>query len=303
MRPLLAELEDGQAHNIANVRERIAVEFQLSPDDLAERIPSGRVTKLQNRIGWAATYLYRCGLLERPRRAHYRITDRGRQVLRDHRNRVDLDVLRQFPEFAEFRQPSRESDGQPAHDPVQVPGGGDQTAEERIETAYRELRGALVAELLDRVREQSWDFFEDLVLDVLRAAGYGGPEGAAERLGASGDGGVDGVIREDALGLDLIYVQAKSWTNTVGRPDVQRFYGALQGRRASKGIFITTSGFSREAVEYAETVQPRVILVDGRALAELMIEHGVGVSVEHRYEVKRADLDYFVRDDEDAATG
>lgn len=166
-----------------------------------------------------------------------------------------------------------------------------------MEAAYAEQRSALAAEILDRVREQSWQFFEDLVIDVLRGMGYGGPSGAAERLGASGDQGVDGVIREDALGLDLIYVQAKCWTNTVGRPDIQRFFGALHGQRASKGIFITTSTFSAEAREYATAVTPRVILVDGRQLAELMIDHGVGVSVEHAYEVKRMDLDYFVSDE------
>jgi restriction system protein len=300
MRPLLVQVEGGQARSISDIREALADEFQLTDEDLAERIPSGRVTKLQNRVGWAATYLYRCGLLERPRRAHYRITDRGRETLRDHPDRVDLDVLRQFEEFAEFRRRSR--DGETDGDGVGDRRGGreqsDQTAEERIDAAYRELRTALVGELLDRVREERWDFFEDLVLDVLKAAGYGGPEGATERLGASGDGGVDGVIREDALGLDLIYVQAKAWTNTVGRPDIQRFFGALHGKRASKGIFITTSNFSREAIEYAEGVTPRVILVGGERLAELMIDHGIGVSVEHRYEIKRVDLDYFVRDEE-----
>lgn len=291
MRPLLALTEDGAEHSISDLRDALAAQFALSEQDLAERIPSGRVTTLQNRVGWAATYLYRCGLLERPRRAHYRITDRGREVLRDNPDRVDLNVLKQFDEFAEFR--SRGGGAEP-----QVASASEsETAEERMEEAHRELRSALAAELLDRVREQSWQFFEDLVLDVLRATGYGGPRGAIEPLGASGDQGVDGVIREDALGLDLIYVQAKFWTNTVGRPEIQRFYGALHGQRATKGIFITTSSFSPEAREYAEGVTPRVILIDGSQLADLMIEHGVGVTVQHTYEVKRVDLDYFVPDE------
>ena len=296
MRPLLAIHEDGTEHSISSVRNTLAGQFDLSPEDLAERIPSGRVTKLQNRVGWAATYLYRCGLLERPRRAHYRITDRGRTVLAEHPERVDLEVLKQFDEFEEFRQRDRPATPQTVELPS--PTATPETAEERMEGAYRELHSALTAEVLDRVREQSWQFFEDLVLEVLRKMGYGGPRGAAEHLGASGDQGVDGVIREDTLGLDLIYVQAKCWANNVGRPDIQRFVGALHGQRASKGIFITTSSFSREAREYAEGVTPRVILVDGRELAQLMIDHGVGVDVQHTYEVKRLDLDYFVSDDD-----
>lgn len=296
MRPLLAAHEDGVEHNIATVRDGLAEEFSLSADDLAERIPSGRVTTLQNRVGWAVTYLFRCGLLERPRRAHYRITERGRSVLQENPERVDLEVLKQFDEFHEFRRRDQSSAAQPSG--VHIDVARSETADERMEEANAELRSALSAELLDRIREQSWQFFEDLVLDVLRGMGYGGPRGGAEHLGASGDQGVDGVIREDALGLDLIYVQAKHWANTVGRPDIQRFFGALHGRRATKGIFITTSSFSSEAREFADGVTPRVILVDGRQLTELMIDHGIGVTVQHAYEVKRLDLDYFVSDDE-----
>lgn len=293
MRPLLVLAEDGDEHPVADLRQQLAREFELTDADLAERIPSGRVTTMQNRVGWAATYLYRCGLLDRPRRAHYRITDRGRQVLADHPERVDLSVLSQFEEWEEFRRrPGRDTQEAPSASS----GPSDDSAttpDEEMERAYRQLRTALAAEVLDRVREQSWQFFEDLVLDVLRAAGYGGPSGSMERLGRSGDQGVDGVIREDALGIDLIYVQAKCWANTVGRPDIQRFFGALHGRRATRGVFITTSDFSAEAREYAESVSPRVILVDGKQLADLMIEHGVGVTVRHAYEIKRLDLDYF----------
>ena len=295
MRPLLALTEDGDAHPIADLRRSLAEEFELTEADLAERIPSGRVTTIQNRVGWAATYLYRCGLFERPQRAHYRISQRGRDVLAANPDRVDLDVLRQFPEFEEFRQRSARRPSEPGR--LQPSGDESDTPEEQMETAYGELRSALAAEVLDRVREQSWQFFEDLVLDVLRATGYGGPRGATERLGRSGDEGVDGVIREDALGLDLIYVQAKKWANNVQRPDIQRFFGALHGQGATKGVFITTSDFSPQAREYASTVTPRVILVNGQQLAELMIDHGVGVSVEHAYEVKRLDLDYFTSDE------
>lgn len=302
MRPLLVLTKDGAEHNIADLRSALVVEFALSEDDLAERIPSGRVTTLQNRVGWAATYLYRCNLLERPRRAHYRITERGLEVLNEHPDRVDLSVLAKFEELEEFRQPSSSSPKTKEAEPS-VPAAEDVTPEERIDNVYRELRGVLATEVLDRVREQSWQFFEDLVLDVLDSMGYGGPHSDTQRLGRSGDEGIDGVIREDALGLDLIYVQAKRWTNNVQRPDIQRFFGALHGQRATKGVFITTSDFSPQAREYADGVSPRVILVDGRQLAELMIDHNVGVTVEQTYKVKRLDLDYFLEGDEAATAG
>lgn len=300
MRPLLAIHEDGAEHKIADTRDVLAQQFELSDNDRAERIPSGRVTTLQNRVGWAATYLFRTGLLERPRRAHYRITQRGTEVLAKHPERVDLTVLKQFEEFEEFRQTSH-SDGAalPAAPPLP---DSEATAEERIAAGHEELHNALIADVLDRVNESSWEFFEQLVLDVLKAMGYGGPEGNVERLGGKGaDGGVDGVIREDALGLDLIYVQAKSWQATVGSPDIHRFYGALHGKGASKGVFITTSDFSAEARAFASSATPRVILVTGRQLAELMIEHKVGVSVRRTYEVKGLDLSYFAGGEGDAS--
>ncbi|HET9592995.1 MAG TPA: restriction endonuclease, partial [Solirubrobacterales bacterium] len=277
---------------LAATRTGLADHFNLTEEDRAERIPSGRVTTLQNRVGWAAMYLFRAGLLERPRRAHYRITERGHEMLSQHPDRIDLSVLNQFEEFAEFRKPS--TSGLPSEEGEQVDTDS-ATAEERIDVGYRELRGALVADLLDRVREQSWEFFERLVLEVLKAMGYGGPEGAVERLGGQGgDEGVDGVIREDPLGLELIYIQAKSWANTVGRPEIQQFIGALQGKQASKGIFITTSKFSDEALAYARSVAVRVILIDGRRLAELMIDHNVGVNTRETYELKEVDLSYFL---------
>jgi restriction system protein len=297
MRPLLIVLEDGQEHPVKAIREQLADGFSLAEADLAELIPSGRVTTFQNRVGWAATYLYRTRLIERPKRAVYRISDRGRQVLHDNPERVDLKVLSQFEELAEFRRGKATSaDG--GETPAAA-AGDEQTPEERIDSSYRELRSAVAGELLDQIVEQSAGFFEELVLDVLHAMGYGGSrDDAAERLGQSGDEGVDGVIREDRLGLDLIYVQAKKWEVVVGRPEIQKFFGALHGQRATKGVFITTSRFSKEAIDYARDVTPRVILIDGPELAQLMIEHGVGVSVIRTYELKRLDLDYFVAEDE-----
>jgi restriction system protein len=301
MRPLLAVLDDGQEHRVEAIRPALAERFDLSTADMEELIPSGRVTTLQNRVGWATTYLYRAGLIERPRRAVYRITERGREVLAQNKERVDLKTLAQFPEFNEFRQAKHTATG--ADDAPQETVGEELTPEERIDSAYRELRSVLAADLLDRVFEQSPAFFEQLVLDVLHAMGYGGSrDDTTQRLGQSGDEGIDGVIREDRLGLDLIYVQAKRWTNVVGRPEIQKFFGALHGQRAAKGVFITTSTFSRDAIEYAEGVTPRVILVEGKELAQLMIEHGVGVTVSREYEIKRVDLDYFTSDDSEVST-
>ncbi len=290
MQPLLSILEDGKDYAIPSIREGLATHFALDQEDIEERIPSGRVTTFQNRVGWATTYLFRTGLIERPKRAVYRITDRGRQVLSENPKRIDMGVLSQFEEYVKFRQTRNTDNGTQPLTPV-----GEQTPEEQIEDSYEELRAALAEELLERIHDQSPGFFEQLVLDVLHAVGYGGQrEGAAERLGKSGDEGVDGVIREDRLGLDTVYIQAKKWTGTVGRPEIQKFVGALQGQNATKGVFIATSSYSPDAIQYAGKVTPRIILVDGNELAQLMIENNVGVSVSRRYLVKRIDLDYFV---------
>jgi restriction system protein len=214
-------------------------------------------------------------------------------MLEAHPNRIDLSVLKQFKEFEEFRQAG--GSGSTETESQEVSPAETETATERIDAGYQELRTALIADLLDRIREEDWDFFERLVLKVLRAMGYGGPEGAIERLGGHGsDGGVDGVIREDTLGLELIYIQVKAWQDrTVGRPDIQQFIGALHGRQANKGIFITTSKFSPEAKAYADGVSSRVILIDGPNLAELMIDYDVGVTTRDTYEIKEVDVSYF----------
>jgi restriction system protein len=297
MRPLLEVLSDDDDHSIKTIRDNLASLLSLDQSDREELIPSGRVTLFQNRVGWAATYLYRAGLIQRPKRAVYRISERGHEVLTEHPQRVDLRVLSQFEEFEDFRQTRREQPASPTTT------ADEQTPEERIETSYRELRSALAGELLDRIHDQSPEFFEQLVLDVLHAMGYGGgQEGASERLGRSGDEGVDGIIREDRLGLDNIYVQAKRWTSSVGRPEVQKFAGALQGQNATKGVFITTSTFSPDAIEFAGKLTPRIVLVDGKELADLMIEHGVGVTTAHTYLLKRVALDYFVIEEEDGSS-
>ena len=296
MRPLLKEYAAGGERRIGDVREALATRLGLTEQELAERLPSGLARTFDNRVGWAATYLYRVGLLARPQRSVYTITARGREVLAANPGRVDLGVLSQFPEFAEFRKASgarraRGGAGVATQESVVTETA---TPEERIDAAYQELRQALIAEVRDRISAVSPTAFEDLVLDVLHAMGYGdGTEDSRLRTGASGDAGIDGVIREDRLGLDVVYVQAKRWEATVGRPVVQGFVGALQGARASKGIIFTASAFSGEAREYAASVSPRVVLVDGERLAALMIDHNVGVSDRETYAVKRVDSDYF----------
>lgn len=293
MRPLLEEYADGEEKPIAEVRSVLATKFALTPEELAERLPSGLAKTFDNRVGWAATYLYRVGLLVRPRRSVYAITDRGREVLAANPERVDLTVLSQFPELAEFRKGSSSPRrARAASVPIAVTDTA--TPEERIEAAYHELREALIAEVRDRIAAMPPSAFEDLVLDVLHAMGYGdGTEHSRLRVGGSGDAGIDGVIREDRLGPDVVYVQAKRWGATVGRPVVQGFVGALQGARATKGIIFTASSFSSDAVTYAAGVSPRVILVDGERLSELMIDHNVGVTDRETYAVKRVDGDYF----------
>lgn len=256
MRPLLVALADGQRETVQVLRETLAEHFSLSDEELEERLPSGRDRLYRNRVGWALSHLKGAAVLDSPSRGVYRITDRGRQILADvpETERVDMRELSRFEEYRQFRSQDSAGMGTAVTELIE---SSAETPTERIDSAARELHTALAADLLDRVREQPPDFFEQVVLDVLGAMGYGGSrEDAAKRLGRSGDGGVDGVIREDALGLDLIYVQAKRWKDTVGSPEVQRFAGALIERRASKGVFITTSTFSRAADESAEAANP-----------------------------------------------
>ena len=292
MRPILELHEDGSEKDRAPLKEALAQRFELTDEERAELLPSGGQRLFDNRIGWSLTHLAHAGLIDRPRRGVTCITDRGRQVLTDHPNRVDMSVLNQFDEYLEFRGAGKRD----AHQPTPVASDDSSTPEERLQVAHQELTAALIEDLRDRVLAVDPDQFERLVIDLLVAMGYGGSRSeAGQRLGRSGDEGIDGVIREDRLGLDAIYVQAKRWdpSRSVGRPDVQAFVGALQGQRASKGVFITTAGFSSGAKDYATGIGSHVVLIDGHELAELMIEHDVGVSTRQTYEIKRLDEDYF----------
>jgi restriction system protein len=308
MQPVLAVHADGREHSSSDIREALAARFGLTDEDRRRLLPSGRTPLFNNRAHWAVTYLAQALALERTRRGHTRITERGRQLLDCHPERVGTDDLEEFPEFVAFvsrstgraRRPSSEQRGNGDHDAAAATPSSSATPrdattpDEVMDAAYRELHSALADELLERIKAQQPAFFEGLVLDVLTAMGYGGSRSdAAERLGRAGDGGIDGVIREDALGLDVIYVQAKRWDGSVGRPVIQGFVGALHGAHAEKGVLITTSHFTSDAIRYAEGVSARVILIDGLRLAELMIDWGVGVTETTRYELKRVDGDYF----------
>jgi restriction system protein len=273
------------------VREFLAAQLGLSAEELSEVLPSGRQTTFANRVAWAYSYLKQAGLISSPRRGVYELTDRGREVLGENPPRIDIPFLSRFPEFQAFRQGSKA----PAT-ALETPSDGlaIMTPDEQIRTGYSRLRDALALQLLERAQGLSPAAFERLVVDVLVGLGYGGSRADASVLvGGSGDEGIDGIIKEDRLGLDSIYVQAKRWQSTVGRPEIQRFAGALQGQRARKGVFITTSSFSSDAIAYAKSLQTTIVLIDGRALAELMMDAGVGVSPAEEIRILRADEDYF----------
>jgi restriction system protein len=272
------------------VIERLGDQFALSQEDLERLNPSGRARTFANRVGWATTHLRKAGLLENVGWGRYRLTDRGRHVLATQPVQVNMRLLDEFAEYREWRGAGPATiPGKPAQ-PTNV----DLTPEEMLETTHRELHASLEQDLLDRVREVSPSFFERLVVDLVVAMGYGGShEEAGRAVGQSGDEGIDGIINEDRLGLDVIYLQAKRWASPVGRPTVQMFAGSLEGKRASKGVFITTSFFTGEARDYVRSIGKTIILIDGQTLARLMIEYGVGVSETARYVVRRIDSDYF----------
>jgi len=296
MLPVLRAIADGQHHRLVDVRTVLAEQLGLTDEDLALKIPSGSPV-FDSRVHWAVTYMAQAGLIRRPRRAVVQLTVRGQEVLTENPVAVDNALLSRYPEFLDFKMRAR--DRQPA-----LPGSNatllaqsseKTTPREQAAHAVEESNAAIAAELLDRVRSREPTFLEQLVLRLLTAMGYGGRAGAAEHLGRVGDQGLDGVIRQDALGLDRVYVQAKRYgaDQSVGRPDIQAFVGALHGAQADRGIFITTGRFTAEALEYAQRVPARLVLIDGAQLTELMVLHNVGVQVEQTFILKRVDEDFF----------
>ena len=290
MLPVLKYLGDKAEHNRQDVVSQVVEQMNLSETDLAELLPSGRQRTADNRIGWAITYLMKAGLIDRPSRGLYRITDRGLDVLREVPASVDSKYLNRFPEFVTFKRVRRDKNDDD--------GNGDEDSKltplESLEYSYQILKQELAQDLLTRIMKASPSFFETLVVDLLVAMGYGGSrKDAGEAIGKTGDEGIDGIIKEDKLGLDVIYIQAKRWQNPVGRREIQQFVGSLEGKRARKGVFITTSKFNQNAENYVTQIEKKIILIDGERLAQLMIEHGVGVTEESTYIVSKVDSDYF----------
>jgi restriction system protein len=277
----------------AEAVEALAKEFRLTDDDLREMLPSGIQPRFFNRVGWAATYMKKAGLLEATRRGHFRITPRGEDLLKKRPPAINVKLLQQYPEFLEFQQLKGTRRGKSSSEGSDDASTG--TPSERLEAAYQDLGDALADELLAKLKGSSAAFFERLVVDLLVKMGYGGSRADAGRaVGRSGDRGIDGIIKEDRLGLDAVYIQAKRWAdNPVASSDVMQFAGALQRRKADKGVFITASTFTKDAQKCADEMGSKIVLIDGEQLTDLMIEHDVGVSTVALYPVKRIDADYF----------
>ena len=294
MLPLLRLARDGVERPFREAVDRLADEFTLTDDERSELLPSGTAHVFGSRVGWARTYLKQAGLLDAPSRGIFRITSEGKTLLAKNPVRVDNNLLSQYETFRAFRTRGRDPENNTKLAPLALELASEQTPEDAMAAAYQRIRKNLEAELLEQVKRSSPAFFERLVVDLVVAMGYGGSrQDAGRAIGRTGDGGIDGIIKEDRLGLDVIYLQAKRWENTVGRPEVQKFAGALQGQRASKGIFITTSNYSRDALEYVNVIATKIILIDGDALTTLMVDHNVAVTSTGTYELKKVDSDYF----------
>jgi restriction system protein len=292
-KPLLDIAADGKEHSMKEAREIIAKRMNIVEADLRELLPSGTQTKYDNRIAWAKSYFVQANVFESPRRGWFHITERGKELHKKGHDRIDVKILNQFPEFVEFHTSKTGQVADNTHtdtSPIETP-------EEILQKAYLNIRADLASEIMERIKGNSPQFFERLVVDAMVALGYGGSRAdAGKSIGQSGEEGIDGIIKEDRLGLDVIYLQAKRWEGTVGRPEIQKFVGALHGKRAKKGVFITTGRFSDDAVKYVESIDPKVILIDGRNLAELMIDYGLGTTSTAKYEIRRVDSDYFAEE-------
>ena len=275
--------------------EVLVKELKLTDEDMKEMLPSGIQSTFFNRVGWASTYMKKAGLLEATRRGYYRITERGQELLKKQPKIINVKLLKQYPEFLEFQQLKGTRSGDKVSSSGDAPDISTDTPSEALETAYENLRDELADELLSRLKKSSPSFFERIVVELIVKMGYGGSRAdAGKAIGRSGDGGIDGIIKEDKLGLDVVYIQAKRWdNNSVGSPDVMQFAGALQAQKASKGIFITTSRFTEDARSYVSQIGSKIVLIDGEQLTNLMIENDVGVSTVSLYPVKKIDTDYF----------
>lgn len=294
MLPLLRLVSDRQEHKYRDLIENLAIKFQVTNEERKELLASGNQPIFDNRVGWAKTYLKKAGLLDSPKRATFKITDIGLETLKKNPDRIDAKYLKQFPSFIEFQNTSRNDNYSEIEIITQE--STDQTPEENLDIAYQRIRKSLASELITKVVDLSPTFFERLVVELLVKMGYGGSiKDAGKAIGKSGDEGIDGTIKEDKLGLDIIYIQAKRWKpgNVVGRPELHKFVGALAGQGAKKGIFITTSNFTKEALEYTPKNETKIVLLDGEQIAQLMIDYNIGCATQQIYELKKVDSDYF----------
>ncbi|MEW6144227.1 MAG: restriction endonuclease [Thermodesulfobacteriota bacterium] len=291
MLPLLKFAGDNKEHSIRETIDHIGNYFRLSESERKVLLPSGQDYIINNRVRWANFYLRKAGLLESTKRAYYKITEKGLEVLKQNPAEIDTNYLKQFPEFLEFITPRKEIESAEGN---QRQLSKSLTPQELIEQGYQSLHNELSLDLLELVKKSTPRFFEKLVVELLLAMGYGGSrKDAGKAVGKSGDGGIDGIINEDKLGLDVIYIQAKRWENSVGSKEIRNFVGSLVGHKANKGVFITTSSYSKDALEYVKTINHKVILIDGDMLTQLMIENNIGVSKVQSYDIKKIDTDYF----------
>jgi restriction system protein len=293
MLPLLECASDKQEHSLREAIEKLTHHFKLTDEELKQLLPSGQQAIFDNRVGWARTYMKKAKLLESTRRGYLKITERGLSVLKDKPSHINVAFLDKFEEFKEFRALKKYKTDETSI----IEQNQSSTPAEIFENSYQALKETLANDLIAQIKSSPPSLFEKIVVELLVKMGYGGSrKDAGKAIGKSGDEGIDGIIKEDRLGLDIIYIQAKRWENTVSRPEIQKFAGALQGQRAKKGIFITTSDFSREATEYASRIESKIVLIDGEQLTQLMIDHNIGVNTVSSYEIKRIDSDYFVEE-------
>ena len=294
MLPLLEFAGDGDQHTLRETVDRLGTHFKLTEAERGEMLPSGKQARFDNRVHWARSYLKHAGLVENPAWGAFRITADGKKVLTSKPKQIDIKFLMQFEKFAKFRSKGATSSEAP---PPPTEAEGQKTPRELLEENHLKLRNELAADLIDTIKRASPRFFEKLVLELLLKMGYGGGVmGAGRVVGGSGDQGIDAVINQDRLGLDVIYIQAKRWDGNINDEQIRNFIGSLAGHKAGRGVFITTSAFTQKAIDFVGKIPQKVILIDGDRLAQLMIEHGVGVSPVASYDVKKVDSDYFTEE-------
>ncbi len=292
MRPVLQILMDKKIHKAIDIRGLIIENFKLSEEERNELLPGGSQAKIDNRVHWALSYLKKANLVQSPVRGSHEITQNGLKIFESAPERITIKFLKTIPEFKQWQDEYKLSREEAVHNPEI--GDTESTPDELLESSYSRLIESLSIDLIEKIKTCSPTFFENLVVDLLIKMGYGGSRAEAGKvIGKSGDGGIDGLIKEDKLGLDTIYIQAKKWEAAVPVSQIRDFAGSLMGKKAKKGIFITTSSFPKSAYEFVANIESKIVLIDGNELADLMIEHNVGVAIKRTYEVKRLDIDYF----------